>query len=159
VTAKKKASTGKTAKHASSTKHTTTAKHKESAKQLAHLHTLHVEHEAHLAHLKAIGKAVTVKATPAKPAKAFAVGDWLPVCSFEAVAMSLRLAGQPVHGDEVAELWELTGSPPQSRRAGPPSGSHLKVPIRRIASRSRSLKTRPLCSAASTKLSPVHSMP
>lgn len=114
MTAKKAATS---AKHKTATKkHAASAKHTETKAQLAHLHVLHVEHEAHLAHLKATGKSVTVKAKPATPAKAtkkvaFAVGDWLPVCGFEAVAQSLRLAGQFVHDDEVAWLWELAGSP------------------------------------------------
>lgn len=115
MTAKKAATS---AKHKTATKkHAASAKHTETKAQLAHLHVLHVEHEAHLAHLKATGQKVTVKAKPAKPAKAtkkaaFAIGDWLPVCGFEAVAMSLRLAGQFVHDDEVAGLWELAGADP-----------------------------------------------
>lgn len=52
-----------------------------------------------------------------KPAKhpkprGFAVGDVLPVCAFEAVAQSLRLAGQFVDDDEVAGLWDLAGASP-----------------------------------------------
>jgi hypothetical protein len=114
VTAKKAATS---AKHKTATKkHAASAKHTETKAQLAHLHVLHVEHEAHLKHLAAIGQKVTVKAKPAAHAKAakkvsFAVGDWLPVCGFEAVAQSLRLAGQRVHGDDVAGLWELCGAP------------------------------------------------
>jgi hypothetical protein len=54
--------------------------------------------------------AVGKPATQPKP-RGFAVGDLLPVCAFEAVAQSLRLAGQLVDDDEVAGLWELAGSP------------------------------------------------
>jgi hypothetical protein len=113
VTAKKAAAS---AKHKPATKkHAASAKHTQTKAQAAHLHTLHVEHVAHLAHLKATGQKVTVKAKPTAHAKAkkkvgFAVGDWLPVCGFEAVAQSLRLAGQRVHGDDVAGLWELCGA-------------------------------------------------
>lgn len=46
----------------------------------------------------------------AKP-RGFAV-DGLPVCAAEALAMSLRLAGQFVHDDDVAGLWDLTGASP-----------------------------------------------
>lgn len=53
----------------------------------------------------------------AKP-RGFAVGDLLPVCAFEALAMSLRLAGQFVHDDEVAGLWELAGAPPLGASLG-----------------------------------------
>ena len=58
------------------------------------------------------GHNVHTVATHAKPAKprGFAVGDLLPACAAEAVAMSLRLAGQPVSDDEVAWLWELAGA-------------------------------------------------
>jgi hypothetical protein len=113
VTAKKAATS---AKHAATKKHAASAKHTETKAQLAHLHVLHVEHEAHLAHLAATGKSVTVKATPAKPAKAtkavaFGIGDHLPVCAFEAVAQSLRLAGARVHEDDAGELWHLLGEP------------------------------------------------
>lgn len=41
--------------------------------------------------------------------RGFAVGDLLPACALEAVAMSLRLAGQRVSDDDVAGLWELYG--------------------------------------------------
>jgi hypothetical protein len=113
VTAKKAAAP---AKHKPATKkHAASAKHTQTKAQAAHLHALHVAHVAHLAHLAATGKSVTVKAKPAAHAKAakkvgFAVGDWLPVCGFEAVAQSLRLAGQRVHGDEVLRLYDLCGS-------------------------------------------------
>jgi hypothetical protein len=53
-------------------------------------HVLHEEHEAHL--------------------RGWAIGDLLPVCAAEAVAMSLRLAGQRVSEDEVAGLhWAAGG--------------------------------------------------
>lgn len=74
-----------------------------SAKHQAHVkheHHLHEEHLAHEAHLAAIGK------------KSLAAGDALPVCAFEALAMSLRLAGQFVHDDDVAHLWWLAGADP-----------------------------------------------
>jgi hypothetical protein len=121
VTAKKAAAS---AKHKTATKkHAASAKHTQTKAQAAHLHTLHVEHVAHLAHLKATGQKVTVKAKPTAHAKAkkkvgFAVGDWLPVCGFEAVAMSLRLAGQRVHGDDVAELWWRAGADVEGASVG-----------------------------------------
>ena len=94
----KKKSATHTTKHKGTSKHTATAKHK--------AHEEHLAHEAHEAHLAHEGKvhAVAKPAKPKKPAKArsLAVGDALPVCSFEALAMSLRLAGQFVHDDEVA---------------------------------------------------------
>lgn len=96
MTAKK--TTGSSAKHVSSAKHTTTSKHTPTATKKT---------------ATTAAKKVTTKAKPATHAKAaaFAVGDWLPVCSFEALAQSLRLAGQFVHDDEVAGLWELAGAP------------------------------------------------
>jgi hypothetical protein len=63
-------------------------------------HEAHVKHLEHLAHLAHIGQPV-----------AFGIGDHLPVCAFEAVAASLRLAGARVHGDDVGELWHLLGEP------------------------------------------------
>jgi hypothetical protein len=106
---------GNSAKHAGTKKHASAA-----AKHAAHV--AHVAHLAHEAHLKAIGKAKAV-AKPAAHAKprAFAVGDLLPVCAFEAIAMSLRLAGQRVADDDVAGLWELCGAP----SAGVPIGQAL----------------------------------
>ena len=104
----KKKSATHTTKHKGTSKHAATAKHK--------AHEEHLAHEAHEAHLAHEGKvhAVAKPAKPKKPAKArsLAVGDALPVCSFEALAMSLRLAGQFVHDDEVAALWLLAGAPP-----------------------------------------------
>ena len=57
------------------------------------------------------GHHVTAKGTHAHHAKAvgFAVGDLLPVCSFEALAMSLRLAGAAVSDDDMLGLWHLAG--------------------------------------------------
>jgi hypothetical protein len=114
VTAKK---AGHSSKHSSSKKHAGTSKHE-----------AHVKHEAHLAHeahLKAIGKAPKVTAKAKHPthakARSLAVGDLLPVCAFEAIAMSLRLAGQRVADDDVAGLWELCGAP----SAGVPIGQAL----------------------------------
>lgn len=102
----KKKSATHTTKHKGTSKHTSTAKHK--------AHEEHLAHEAHEAHLAHEGKvhAVAKPAKPKKPAKArsLAVGDALPVCSFEALAMSLRLAGQRVSDDDVAELWWLAGA-------------------------------------------------
>lgn len=43
-------------------------------------------------------------------ARGLALGDSLPVCAAQALAASLRLAGQPVGDDDVAQLWELTGA-------------------------------------------------
>jgi hypothetical protein len=109
VTAKKAASL---AKHVASAKHKVTSKHSETAKQKAarsaSAKKAAVTRAANKKKVTAKGKAVTHAKATTKVA--FAVGDWLPVCGFEALAQSLRLAGQPVHGDEVAELWELAGA-------------------------------------------------
>ena len=106
MTAKATAS-GHTVKHTSSKKHSGTTKHRQN-------------HHRKPATAKATGHKVTTKAKHATHAKAtgLAVGDWLPVCAFEAVAQSLRLAGQPVHGDEVAELWHLLGERPEGVPVG-----------------------------------------
>lgn len=74
-----------------------TAKHEAHVKHLEHLHHEHVLHEEHLT---AIGKA---------PKAAFAIGDLLPVCSAQALAQSLRLAGQRVTDDELLELHHRAG--------------------------------------------------
>lgn len=68
----------------------------------------------------AAGHKVHAKGTHAHHAKAagFAVGDLLPVCALEAVARSLRLAGQPVGDDEVEHLWELLGAPAEGVSVG-----------------------------------------
>jgi hypothetical protein len=87
---------GHTAKHATS-KHKSTSKHHPSKEKKT------VTGRGARVHTVAKG------AGHAKP-RGCAVGDLLPVCSFEAVAMSLRLLGQPVPDDEVAWLWELCGS-------------------------------------------------
>lgn len=88
---------GHGAKHTRSSKHVhgKTAKHHPKGQKKAH-------------HVTKGVKAHTVAHHPHHP-RGLAVGDWLPVCSLEAVAMSLRLAGQPVGDDEVAWLWELAG--------------------------------------------------
>lgn len=87
---------GNSAKHTGTRKHHATRKH----------HQVH-----HRAAAKAHGaKAHHVARHPHHPKpRGFAVGDFLPACALEAVAMSLRLAGQPVTDDEVAWLWELSG--------------------------------------------------
>lgn len=89
--------------------------------------TKHVHHKKHQQHhkkhhpvkhkqtaAKAPAHNVHAVAKPAAHAKprGFAVGELLPVCAFEALAMSLRLAGQLVDDDEVAWLWELAGADP-----------------------------------------------
>lgn len=92
------------------------------AKGHTNKHTAHKKHAAHHAkhnpthHRKPAthhhtGHKVHAKGTHAHHAKAagFAVGDLLPVCAAEAVAMSLRLAGQRVTDDEVLELHYLAG--------------------------------------------------
>jgi hypothetical protein len=98
----------KTAAKGHTVKHTKTSKAKKKTAKHAPAH-----HKTAVTH-KATGHKVTTKGTHATHAKAvgFAVGDLLPVCGFEAVAQSLRLAGQFVHDDEVAWLWELTGADP-----------------------------------------------
>jgi len=95
VTAKKAA--GHSAKHVSSAKHSGTSKHSPTAAKKAKSGTKH--------HVTAKAK----HATHAK-ARAFAIGDVLPVCAFEAVAASLRLAGAVVHEDDVGQLWTLAGA-------------------------------------------------
>jgi hypothetical protein len=87
TTTKAKTATKKTTTKAKSAK--PAAKH-----AVPDAHQLHL---AHLAHLKAIGKA------------GFAVGDLLPVCSAQALAQSLRLAGERVSDDEVLELHYRAG--------------------------------------------------
>lgn len=98
---------GHTSKHVSSRKHSGTSKHRPNhhKKPVTHHHQ---------------GHKVTVKGTHPHHAKAvgFGVGDWLPVCAFEAVAMSLRLLGQPVHDDDVCELWHLLGEPDEGVSVG-----------------------------------------
>ena len=90
---------GHTAKHVTSRKHVATGKHHPSKSKTA-------------ATAKGTGAKVTTKARHPHHAKAvgFAIGDLLPVCGFEAVAMSARLAGARVDDDDVAELWELCGA-------------------------------------------------
>ena len=121
MTAKKATTARKSSKASKTASKKASATASASAKHTAHL--AHVAHVAHLAHLAATGKSVTVKAKAAVPAKAtkavaFGIGDWLPVCGIEALAQSLRLAGQPVHGDEVAELWHLLGEPAEGVPVG-----------------------------------------
>lgn len=69
---------------------------------------------------QAKGAKVTTAAKPAKPAKpaGFAIGDLLPVCAFEAVAMSARLAGYNLSDDDVAGAWSLLGCPEEGVRIG-----------------------------------------
>ena len=108
-------------------------------------HEEHLAHEAHEAHLAHEGKvhAVAKPAKPKKPAKAraLAVGDALPVCSFEALAMSLRLAGQRVSDDDVAELWWLAGAAEGGAAVGEALGAAVRfglagcrpvVPLERV---------------------------
>lgn len=91
-------------------KHKTTAKHKESAAAKAHAkHEAHIKHEQHLHHLHEEHEAHLARLGKKAP-KALAIGDALPVCAFEAIAASLRLAGQRVHEDDVVELWHLSGA-------------------------------------------------
>jgi len=89
-------STGHSSKHVSSKKHEGTSKHSPTAKKTTKSGT-----KGH----------VTTKAKHATHAKArgWAIGDLLPVCAAEAVAMSLRLAGQRVGADEVEWLWLNAG--------------------------------------------------
>lgn len=91
----------------------------------------HVHHRKHTAHKKhrpagqkktAAGAAhhvTTVAHHPHHPKpRGLALGDALPVCPFEAVAMSLRLLGQHVADDDVAGLWELAGRPEEGAGIG-----------------------------------------
>ena len=92
---------GHTAKHVTAKKHhRAKAKHHPSkAKQPATAHA-------------AGAKVHTVAGHPSHPKpRGFAVAEWAPVCALEAVAMSLRLAGQRVSDDDVVALWEAAGSP------------------------------------------------
>jgi hypothetical protein len=98
VTARKTA--GHSPKHVSSRKHEPTSKHSPSSPG-----------KSPASHKTAKVTAVARHATHAK-ARGFAVGDLLPACAFEALAMSLRLAGQLVDDDEVAGLWSLAGADP-----------------------------------------------
>jgi hypothetical protein len=98
VSAKVKAK-GHAAKHVTSKKHASaTAKHRPN-------------HHKKPATSKAPGHKVAVKAKHATHAKAagFAIGDLLPVCPAQALAQSLRLAGQRVTDDEVLELHHRAG--------------------------------------------------
>jgi len=108
VTAKTTATAGKTVKRKTVARKSSKAGKATSSKMTAAqkhtAHVKHVQHLAHLAHLTAIGKAPKVALARA--------GDLLPVCAFEAVAQSLRLAGQFVHDDDVAGLWDLAGADP-----------------------------------------------
>lgn len=94
---KKTGASGHTRKHTGTRKHTSTSKH----------HPVH-----HRAAATAHGTKVTAKAKHPSHAKArgLAIGDALPVCTFEALAASLRLAGQRVHEDDVGQLWTLAGA-------------------------------------------------
>jgi hypothetical protein len=94
---KKTAAKGHTAKHVGTSKHAGTSKHSPAAqKKTATTKAHHVTTKAkHATHAKARG---------------LAAGDWLPVCSFEALAMSLRLAGARVHEDDVGQLWTEAGT-------------------------------------------------
>ena len=60
---------------------------------------------------KTSAKTTATKSTTAKTTAttAFAVGDLLPVCAAEALAQSLRLAGQRVTDDELLELHYRAG--------------------------------------------------
>ncbi|MGH6654066.1 MAG: hypothetical protein ACRDVE_02540 [Actinocrinis sp.] len=92
----KKAKTSKKAAKTASSKAAPSA----AAKSAAAKHEAHVKHLEHVAHMAHIGQPVSL-----------AIGDALPVCALEAVAMSLRLAGARVHDDDVGELWSLLGEP------------------------------------------------
>lgn len=84
--------------------HHTVKHHKEHGKHhQVHHHKAATEHH-HQAH-------VHVKGHHAHHAKArgVAVGELLPVCSLEAVAMWLRLQGQRVTADDVAMRWAELG--------------------------------------------------
>ena len=92
--------------HGHSAKHVHHLKHHKSKKHHPTAHKKVQHHKKHHVH---------AKGTHAHHAKArgYALESWLlPVCSFEALAMSLRLAGQFVDDDEVAWLWSLAGALP-----------------------------------------------
>lgn len=114
MTAKTTATAGKTAKKpATARKSSKAAKPASSKLTAAQKHTAHVKHEqhlAHVAHLTAIGRAPKVALARA--------GDHLPLCAFEAIAQSLRLAGQRVDSDEVGHLWTLAGADPLGATVG-----------------------------------------
>lgn len=99
---------GHTTKHTAGSK--PKAKHATSAGKSGTKHTPAKQKAPATAKSKAPAK-VHTKAQHAKPAKAagFAIGDLLPVCSAQALAQSLRLAGQRVTDDEVLELHHLAG--------------------------------------------------
>jgi hypothetical protein len=84
-----------TTKAKTATKKTTTKA--KSAKPAAK-HSVPDAHQKHVAHEKVLAARA-----------GFAVGDLLPVCSSQALAQSLRLAGQRVSDDEVLELHYRAG--------------------------------------------------
>jgi hypothetical protein len=84
-------------------------------KAKTHRKPVHVTPKIAAARHAAALRAAKTRAVNAKKAKThakargYAVGELLPVCSFEAVAQALRLAGQRVTDDELAWLYELHG--------------------------------------------------
>ena len=88
---------GHTSKHTRHAKHGSTKKHKP-----VHHKTPATAHSGH--HVTTVGKHPSHG-----KARGYAIGDLLPVCSFEAVAQSLRVLGQRVPDDDVLALWDLCG--------------------------------------------------
>lgn len=86
--------------------------HKHAGNHHKHAGHHHKHHPAH--HPKpatAHGQHVHAVAKHPHHAKARGLAlDGLPVCAAQALAASLRLAGQSVSDDEIAQLWELTGA-------------------------------------------------
>jgi hypothetical protein len=86
-----------------SRKHVHHAKHGKHGKHhLTHHKKPATAHSGH--HVSTVGKHPSHG-----KARGYAVGDLLPVCSFEAVAASLRVLGQRVSDDDVLGLWDLCG--------------------------------------------------
>jgi hypothetical protein len=84
-------------------------------KAKTHRKPVHVTPKITAARHAAALRAAKTRAANAKKAKThakargYAVGELLPVCSLEAVAMSLRLQGERVSADDVAMRWETLG--------------------------------------------------
>ena len=89
--------TGHSAKHSRSKKHVHGKGGKHHPKKQKQQHHQHGKQHVH-----------TV-AQHAKNPRGLAIGSLLPVFSFEALAMSLRLAGGAVCEDDMLGLWDLCG--------------------------------------------------
>lgn len=113
MSAKGHGSKGHSAKHTAKGKHNSKhSTHKKNSKHTPNHHHKPVHHKVKPHGPVNVIGAHGVHAGPVKPA-GLAIGDALPVCSFEAVAMSARLAGARIHDDDVAGLWARLGERPE----------------------------------------------